>query len=52
MSKSQLLKERAKKFHYILFSKSGFTENLIDTANSKNVILFDMDFDLKKYQKS
>lgn len=49
ISKSSLFKDKGKYFYYILFSKSGFIENLIEKAKSQKVILIDLDFDARKF---
>ncbi len=51
ISKSLLLKDRGKKFYYILFSKSGFTQNLIEIAKKEKVTLIDIGFNRRKYGK-
>ncbi|MBU2446145.1 MAG: ATP-binding protein [Bacteroidetes bacterium] len=49
ISKSSLFKDKGKNFHYIIFSKSGFTDNLIEIAQKQKVILLDTDFDYRKF---
>ncbi len=44
MAKSKFLPGNAKQFGFILFSKSGFTEDLIKRAKAENVQLFDLNF--------
>lgn len=45
ISKSKFIPGNVKQFSYILFSKSGFTEDLIKRAKAENIQLVDLDFE-------
>lgn len=49
-AKSYLFAGEFKQFYYGLFSKSGFTNDLIQLSKQSNVVLVDIDFNPKKFK--